>query len=254
MAPDARAHPMSATLPPHLAIPALEAAGALAFVTTRAGGSYGLPEAGEDAEASGRWESLHRVLVAHGASRLASARQVHGTRVLVHGGGWEGWLRVDGADGHILTAGGAAAVTIADCVPIFLAHGSGVAAVVHAGWRGVAGGILAETIRAFAARGLPADELVVHFGPAICGRCYEVGIDVYAQLTGWETKRPRRVDLRALLAEQAKQFGVTRWSASGECTKCDNDLLFSHRAGDSGRQVACIVSRAALLDSPPAGP
>jgi YfiH family protein len=245
---------VSAALPPHLAIPSLEAAGFLAFVTTRAAGTYGLPDAGEDAEASGRWESLHRSLLARGAPRLASARQVHGTRVLEHGAGWEGWLRVDGADGHILTAGGAAAVTIADCVPVFVAHESGVAGVVHAGWRGVAGGILVETIRAFASRGLPADELLVHFGPAICGRCYEVGVDVYEQLTGWPTKRPRQVDLRALLAEQAKQFGVTRWSASGECTRCDNDLLFSHRAGDLGRQVACIVSRSARLDSPPAGP
>lgn len=246
--------PVSATLPPHLAIPSLEAAGFVAFVTTRAGGSFGLPESGEDAEASRRWEALHRTLLAYGAPRLASARQVHGTRVLVHGAGWTGLLRVDGADGHILTAGGAAAVTIADCVPVFVAHESGVAAVVHAGWRGVAGGILAETIRAFAAQGLPAEELLVHLGPAICGRCYEVGTDVYERLTGWATKRPRQVDLRALLAEQAKQFGVTRWSASGECTKCDNDLLFSHRAGDSGRQVACIVSRGARLDSPPAGP
>lgn len=235
-------------LPPRLGIPALEKAGFIAFVTTRAGGSFGLPEEGEDEAATGRWQSLHRSLLAHGAPRLASARQVHGTRVLVHGASWEGWLRVDGADGHLLTAGGAAAITIADCVPVFIAHESGAVAVVHAGWRGVAGGILAETLRAFAALGLPADELLVHFGPAICGRCYEVGVEVYERLTGWPTRRPRHVDLRALLAEQATQFGVRRWSASGECTKCDNDLLFSHRAGDAGRQVACIAGHA--LDSP----
>lgn len=240
-------------LPPHLGIPALAEAGFLAFTTTRDAGSYGLPEQGEDPAATARWEALHRILVAHGAPRLASARQVHGTRVLVHGASWDGWLRVDGADGHLLTEGGAAAVTIADCVPVFIAHPSGTAAVVHAGWRGVAGGILVEAIRAFAARGLPADELLVHLGPAICGRCYEVGVDVYEQLTGWPSRRPRQVDLRALLAEQAKQFGVRRWSASGECTRCDNDKLFSHRAGDGGRQVACIVSPVTRLDSPSPG-
>ena len=253
MAGESGADAVSTDLPPHLAIPALEAAGFRAFVTTRAGGSFGLPVDGEDPEANRRWHALHRSLSARGSPRLASARQVHGTRVLVHGAAWEGWLRVDGADGHLLTAGGAAAVTIADCVPIFLAHERGVAAVVHAGWRGVAGGILMEAIRAFAARGFPADELLVHFGPAICGRCYEVGVDVYEQLTGWATTRPRQVDLRALLAEQAKQFGVRQWTASGECTHCDNDLLFSHRAGDRGRQVACIVSHSPRLDSPTAG-
>ena len=82
----------------------------------------------------------------------------------------------------------------------------------------------------------------MHLGPSICGRCYEVGTDVYEKLTGWPTRRPRNVDLRALLAEQAKAHGVTRWTASAECTRCDNDLLFSHRAGDAGRQVAVIVA------------
>lgn len=231
-------------LPPHLDIPSLAAIGIRAFVTTRAAGSFGLPEQGEDPQATARWAALHHALVPLGAPRLASARQVHGTRVLIHDRGWDGWVRIDGADGHLLTAGGAAAVTIADCVPVFVAHPSGVAAVVHAGWRGVAGGILAETFRAFAARGLTGDELVVHLGPSICGRCYEVGTEVFEKLTGWPTSRPRNVDLRSLLAEQAKQFGITRWTASGECTKCDNDLLFSHRAGDAGRQVAVIVAGA----------
>ncbi len=231
-------------LPPHLPIPELASVGVDAFVTTRAAGSFGFPEQGDDPVARERWHALQRALEMRGAPRLASARQVHGTRVLVHRDQWEGWVRVDGADGHLLTGCGAAAVTIADCVPVFIAHPSGVVAMVHAGWRGVAGGILSETIRSFAAHGLAAEDLVVHLGPAICGRCYEVGVDVYERLTGWPTKRARNVDLRALLAEQAKQLGVTRWSASGECTKCDNDLLFSHRAGDLGRQIAVIVAPA----------
>ena len=81
----------------------------------------------------------------------------------------------------------------------------------------------------------------MHLGPAICGRCYEVGPDVFGQLTGWSTVRNRHVDLRALLAEQAKELGVARVSASPYCTRCDNDRFFSHRAGDSGRQVGVIV-------------
>src|SRR2546425_253789 len=76
--------------------------------------------------------------------------------------------------------------------------------------------------------GLEAGDALVHLGPAICGRCYEVGPDVYEQLTGWQTMRHRNVDLRALLAEQAKNAGVRRISASAYCTRCDNDRFFSH--------------------------
>jgi len=241
-----------ADLPPHLPVAALASIGIRAFITTRAAGSYGIPEQGEDAEAIARWHELQRTLAAHGAPRLASAHQVHGTRVLVHRDQWEGWVRVEGADAHVLTAGGAAAITIADCVPVFIAHPSGVVAAAHAGWRGVAAGILGETIRALGALGLPAEELVVHLGPSICGRCYEVGPDVYEKLTGWPTRHARHVDLRALLAEQAKTHGVRKWSASGECTRCDNDQLYSHRAGDAGRQIAVIIG-GVNLDAPPAG-
>jgi YfiH family protein len=229
-------------LPARIDIPAFERIGVRAFVTTRAAGDFGFvpDDDAASAPAIARWQALQQSLAKLGVPRLASAKQVHGTRVLLHGDGWDGWLRVDGADGHVIPENGAAAITIADCVPVFIAHPSGAVGIVHAGWRGTADGILAQGLRTFAANGYPVDELMVHLGPSICGRHYEVGIDVYQRLTGWETKQPRHVDLRALLAEQATQFGVARWSASGECTQCDNDILFSHRAGDAGRQIACI--------------
>ncbi len=232
-------------LPPRLEVTAFAGFGVRAFTTTRAAGDFNLGVEGTGARE--RWLALHQALAAAGAPRLASAVQVHGTKVLVHDAPFDGWVRIEGADGHIVIGAGAAAVTIADCVPAFIAHPSGTVGIVHAGWRGVAGGILPEALRLFAQRGFPVDECVVHLGPSICGRCYEVGTDVYAQLTGWDTKRPRHVDLRALLAEQASQLGVARWTASAECTKCDNGVLYSHRAGDAGRQVACIYSYAAAL-------
>jgi len=229
-------------LPAHLTIPGFERIGVRAFVTTREAGDFNLGD--EAFEAVERWHSLHRALAADGAPRLASAKQVHGTQVLVHSSPWEGWLRVDGADGHVIVGRGAGAVTIADCVPVFIAHPTGAVGIVHAGWRGTADGILREGLARFEARGYPVAELLVHFGPSICGRCYEVGTDVYKRLTGWETRHPRHVDLRALLAEQAVDAGVALWSASGECTRCDNAEFFSHRAGDLGRQVGCIYRAA----------
>ena len=229
-------------LPARLDVAAFDHWGVRAFTTTRAAGDFNLN--GDVPGARDRWVALHGSLVAVGAPRLASAVQVHGTKVLVHDKPWDGWVRSEGADGHIVIGAGAAAVTIADCVPVFIAHPSGAIGMVHAGWRGVAGGILPEALRLFAQQGFPVDECAVHMGPSICGRCYEVGVDVYEQLTGWETQRPRNVDLRALLGEQASQLGVAKWSASGECTRCDNRELFSHRAGDAGRQIACIYSTA----------
>jgi len=220
------------------------AIGVDAFTTTRLAGDYGLGDGEPPAPALARWLALRDEL-APVASRLASARQVHGNKVLEHEPGGDGWTRHDGADGHIAFSGGVACVvTIADCVPVFVAHPGGAIALLHAGWRGTAAKIVPKAIAVMAAHGLEPAEMRVHLGPAICGRCYQVGPDVFEQLTGWQTIRERHVDLRALLAEQAKEMGVRQLSASPHCTRCDNDRFFSHRAGDAGRQVAVIVSGA----------
>jgi copper oxidase (laccase) domain-containing protein len=130
------------------------------------------------------------------------------------------------------------AVTVADCVPVFITHPSGAAALLHSGWRGTAGRIVERGIACFTARGLAARDLVVHAGPAICGRCYEVSAEVYAELTGARADRPRTVDLRALIAAHARAAGAGNVTVSARCTRCDNDRFYSHRAGDAGRQVA----------------
>jgi copper oxidase (laccase) domain-containing protein len=83
---------------------------------------------------------------------------------------------------------------------------------------------------------------VVAAGPAICGDCYEVSPDVYAQLTGRAVSDHRTVDLRALIAEHATAAGVRTVDISSACTRCDNDRFFSQRAGDAGRQLAIIVA------------
>jgi purine-nucleoside/S-methyl-5'-thioadenosine phosphorylase / adenosine deaminase len=224
--------------------------GVEAFTTTRLAGDYGLGEGEPPKEALARWHALHLEL-AGAAPLLASARQVHGALILEHAAARSGWVRHDGADGHLtLSHGVACAVTIADCVPVFVAHPSGAVALLHAGWRGTAAGIVKRGISRLASLGFDAADLRVHLGPAICGRCYQVGPDVFEQLTGWQTIRSRHVDLRALLAEQAKEMGVRQLSASPHCTRCDNDRFYSHRAGDNGRQVAVIVSAVTRPGSP----
>ena len=168
---------------------------------------------------------------------------MHGATVLVHHPGWSGWLRGDAADGHLsIERGTALAVTVADCVPVFLAHPSGAIALLHSGWRGTAGRIVERAIDAFEHRGFPAREILLHTGPAICGTCYEVSADVYAQLTGKDPGRPTTVDLRALIADHARARGVRRITTSASCTRCNNDRFYSHRAGDAGRQLGVMIS------------
>ncbi len=232
------------SLPLREPVPYLSECGAVAFTTTRAAGDYGLSEATPSAENRARWHALQQEF-AHVAPRFASARQVHGTTILEHsdGDGVAGWTRADGADGHVsFTRGTVLAVTVADCVPVFMAHPSGAIAMLHAGWRGTAAGILAKGVERMRAGGLQPADLRLHLGPAICGRCYTVGPDVFEQLTGWATTRTRNVDVRALLAEQAKEAGVTKVSVSAYCTRCDNDRFYSHRSGDAGRQLSVVVS------------
>jgi hypothetical protein len=230
-----------AALPSNDPVAELAGLGVVAFTTTRAAGDFGLGEGEPRPDAVARWNALQESL-APAVPALASARQVHGVVVLDHAPGWEGWRRAEGADGHLATRPGVGCVvSIADCVPVFVAHPSGAVALLHAGWRGTAGGIVGEGIQRFAREGMAPGELHVHLGPAICGRCYEVGPDVFERLTGWSTVRSRHIDLRALLAEQAKSLGVRAVTASAWCTRCDNDRFFSHRAGDASRQVSVIA-------------
>lgn len=216
--------------------------GVRAFTTRRDAGSFSFAGDESEREIVARWTTLQRE-IADEASALVTGRQEHGTRVLEHSDGSSGLVRAEQGDGHVTSARGVAlAVTSADCVPVFLAHPSGAVGLLHAGWRGTAGRITDEAMSALVRNGLDPAEVRAHLGPAICGRCYEVGADVREQLTGLPATRGGHVDLRALLAEQLRALGVRSLSASYYCTRCDNDRFFSHRAGDSGRHVSVIVA------------
>lgn len=191
-----------------------------------------------------RWRLLGHELGA-GFRGMVVSRQVHGSAVGVHEGLIEGLLVKDGLDGHVsATSGVLLAVTVADCVPVYLAHpDSGAVGLVHAGWKGVAAGILELGIeRLCQVAGAVASDIVIHCGVSICGRCYEVGSEVYERVTGVSKGGPTGLDLRANLMERAVGLGVARATSSSWCTAHDGGQFYSHRAsaGAAGRMVAYI--------------
>jgi len=228
----------------------------------------GLFAPGVDEEAvRGRWELLRS---ATGAECVVHARQLHGADVLVHTaaslallegeGGTAGVpLLADPADGHLTReAGVLLGVTTADCVPVFfVAPESRVVGAVHAGWRGVALGVLERSLSELSSGfATAAGDLHVHLGPAICGRCYEVGPEVFEALGLPAPPGPEPVDVRAVLAHRALQAGVRaeRLTVSEHCTRCTGSRLFSHRAGDAQRQVGFIGLRASTATLGEAAP
>jgi polyphenol oxidase len=189
-----------------------------------------------------RWRRLRSSLA--GADALALGLQVHGAEVRTVGPA-RGWMLMDGIDGWVTTTPGTfLTVTVADCVPVYLAvPGRGVA-LLHAGWRGTAAGILTRGLdRLLEATGVSGEDVVMHCGVAICDTCYEVGSEV---MSGCGVPAggpgPWHLDLRALLAEQAAARGVGRVTASPFCSAHHRDCFYSHRAsrGSDGRMVAYL--------------
>lgn len=229
---------------PYLAFDVFADWGIRAIATTRQAGSFGTGGTEPVGAVMDRWAALHAWCAPDPERlRFATARQVHEATVLEHGPGWRGWLRGPAADGHLSVARGTAcAVTVADCVPVYVAHPSGAVAMLHSGWRSTEAGILAVAVRRLAAVGCAAGDLRVLLGPSICGRCYEVSPEVYGRLTGRAVERPTPVSLHAVIADQARALGVGAVHATALCTRCDNDRLFSHRAGDAGRLLGVLVA------------
>ncbi|MBV9805109.1 MAG: polyphenol oxidase family protein [Solirubrobacterales bacterium] len=188
-------------------------------------------------------------LEARAGVRPAYIRQVHGTAVrLIAGNGDIGVAPLPDGDVELLEADGQATVLpgvapmvmTADCLPIAVA-GAGAVAMLHAGWRGLAGGILAEGVRKL--RELGADgELRAAIGPGAGPCCYEVGEEVHAEFTtyGKGVRRGRNLDLKAIARDQLSRAGVAAVHDVGLCTICtDESLFFSHRRdhGVTGRQA-----------------
>jgi YfiH family protein len=192
-----------------------------------------------------RWLELRRKA---GFERAVHARQVHGADILAHSENTPGLLISERIDGHVTATGGILlGVSIADCVPVsIVAERPRAIALLHAGWRGTAAGVLEAGIeRVNTEYGAPADALHVHMGPAICGKCYEVGPEVFTGLGLKAAAGPAPIDLRGVLVERAVRAGVDaeNITVSAWCTRCD-DAFFSHRAGHEARQVSVLGIRA----------
>lgn len=153
-------------------------------------------------------------------------------------------------------AGLALAVATADCVPLLLA-GPGVVAAVHAGWRGIAAGVVAASVAALPA---PPHLLTAWIGPAIGPCCYEVGDDVataVAEAAGAAVVHPRararpHLDLPAAAGVQLAAVGVTRLHRVERCTRCAAGALFSYRrqGRGAGRNLALVWRRRGGAGSP----
>jgi YfiH family protein len=229
----------------HLAI---DLDGATALFTTRRGGVSEGPYAslnlgrrtgdeGERVEANR--ERLGEI-AGHDWGRFARAIQVHGTRVRRVGDVPRRADPWEEADGHVTALPEVPAlVFVADCLPVALAGHGGVA-MVHAGWRGLAGGILAEAVGALGDGG----EIRAAIGPGIGPCCYEVGDEVRARFPA-EAAAGRRLDLKLAARRALEAAGVAEVHDAGLCTSCDPERFFSHRrdAGVTGRQAGIVWRR-----------
>jgi YfiH family protein len=173
--------------------------------------------------------------------------QVHGDRV-ANARDWHTGLE---ADGCVTTdAGQVCVVMTADCLPVLLCDRDGrMVAALHAGWRGLAGGVLDAGVAAFADRGVAAGDLLAWLGPAIGADAYEVGdevrtaFDCLDELSAFRKNRRGRwqMDLAGLASARLAALGVTAVYGGGLCTHRHADRFFSHRRdGTCGRQAALI--------------
>ncbi len=137
-------------------------------------------------------------------------------------------------------------VLVADCLPIAVAgrrgsNGDGAVAMLHAGWRGLAGGIVASGVQALRELGVDGP-IEAAIGPGAGACCYEVGEEVHAEFAnfGPHVRRGRNLDLKAIARDELVGAGVTAVHDVALCTICsDETMFFSHRRdhGVTGRQA-----------------
>jgi YfiH family protein len=242
-----------------LTVPDLEERGFLVAFTERAGGvsdgpyaSLNLDDRRDDRHRVA--ENRRRVIDALYAPPFTLGEQIHGSvaaRVGERraGAGWNGAPPVPRADILEVTRPRLpVAILVADCLPIALAAPrQGLLSVVHAGWRGLARGVLEAAVRSFD----PPRDVHATIGPAI-GPChYEVGGDVARAVASGSAggavteRRGGRLylDLAATATRALRAAGVRRIHRAEDCTACEERRFFSHRRdGETGRQALIAMN------------
>lgn len=240
--------------------------GVRAFMTTRAGGVSEAPHGSMNIGTAVQDRPEH---VASNRARVGEAlqatpvfiRQVHGSEVLhlrpEHA--VPGWSSPP-ADASISTTPGlGVAIQAADCLPVLFAAAGGVGGA-HAGWRGLAGGVLENTVAALrAATACEPGEIQAWMGACIGPEAFEVGADVL-QAFGEDAARPDprffvfrpnatgeprwRANLAALARHRLQAAGLSQISGGDWCTYSDDSRFFSYRRVPlAGRMVAAIALR-----------
>jgi polyphenol oxidase len=139
-------------------------------------------------------------------------------------------------------------VTTADCLPVFLSERAGrVAGIAHAGWRGLAGGVLENAVRAM---GAPPEDLIAYIGPGVGARRYEVGEEVRRAFADRDPRAAASfalardgkyfADLYALARGRLAAAGVTEVHGGGFCTASD-DRFFSFRRDRTTGRMANLI-------------
>ena len=237
--------------------------GVRAIFTTRAGGVSSPPF---DSFNLGDHVDDEPLAVAGNRERLAALttparpvflRQVHGTKVVRLAPDTPDGTEADGC--VAVGPGAAATIMVADCLPVLLAHASGTAvAAAHAGWRGLAHGVIEATVKALRDAAGEGD-VVAWLGPCIGPRAFEVGPEVCAAFVGpdpaaaahfWPKGNDKFfADLPALARRRLRAVGVSQVhgndGSDGWCTVAQDSRFFSHRRdaarlGSTGRMAACV--------------
>ncbi|MEO7059864.1 MAG: polyphenol oxidase family protein [Lapillicoccus sp.] len=220
--------------------------------TTREGGVSGSPWAGlnlggttgDDPEHVRRNRSDVATSVGVDHDHLLFLQQCHGTDVVVVDGPWPG--AAPAADGMVTTRTDLAlAVLVADCVPLLLADPvAGVVGAVHAGRPGMVNGMVREAVSAM--RDLGARRISAAVGPSVCGRCYEVPVEMrtaaaaasaVSATVSW-TGTPA-VDVAAGVVDQLVGAGVEVTWVPG-CAREDPRLYSYRRDGVTGRFAGVV--------------
>lgn len=230
--------------------------GVRALITTRAGGVSSGPygtlnlgtSVGDEPDAVAENRARLRAVLPGDPVWL---KQVHGADVIDA----DAHPVLPHADASIASgAGTVCVIQVADCIPVLFTDVRGtVVAAAHAGWRGLAGGVLQNTIRAMQVRGVSTDEILAYIGPGIGPSAFEVGGDVYEAFTAHDTgasgafaAQPHGkwlADLHALVRRALVGAGVARVHGEPLCTVSCPERFFSYRRDRITGRMAGLVWR-----------